>query len=152
MTYKLNRPWRVSRNQPGVILDCKDYPVCSVSMFPVQIYDLNSLAEFIVLLVNASIILKENKRMDQRNLTDVSEAIIHERLYQDQTFGTVGQHPHEIPSWIYIMLNALDKSNENWISGIEDLALKEMLQATAVGFACLQQYGIPENAKRVKNE
>lgn len=152
MIYKLNRPWRVSKKQPGVIMDSKGFPVCSVSVLPVKIHDLNSVAEFIVLLVNASIIIEKDKKMDQRNLTDVSEAIIQERLYQDQKFGTVGQHPHELPSWIYIMGNALDKANYFWISGIEDLAIKEILQATAVGFACLQQYGIPERAKRVKNE
>ncbi|KKL94975.1 hypothetical protein LCGC14_1859200, partial [marine sediment metagenome] len=53
---------------------------------------------------------------------------------------------------IYIMGNALDRSNGNWINGIEDLAIEEILQATAVGFACLQQYGIPESARRGKNE
>ncbi len=152
MNYKLNRPWRVSEDQPGVILDAIGFPVCSVSILPVPIHDLNSLAEFIVALVNTSIVTEEDERMDQRNLTDVHQAIMQERVHQDQKFGTVGQHPHEIPSWIYIMGNALDRSNGNWINGIEDLAIEEILQATAVGFACLQQYGIPESARRGKNE
>lgn len=62
MTYQINRPWRVSENQPGVILDNSGYPVCMVSILPVQFYDLNSLAEFIVTLVNEAVLIEEDNR------------------------------------------------------------------------------------------
>lgn len=145
--YKLNRPWRVSELQPGVILDAIGFPVCSVSVLPIQINDLNNVADLIVRLVNATASV-QGYRIDVGNLNTVHQEIIRERVYQDLTFGSVEEHPHEIPSWIYIMGNAMDNANRFWINGKNDLAIKEMIQATAVGFACLQQYGIPEGAKR----
>ena len=145
----INRPWRVSNNQPGVILDSKGYPVCAVSILPVQFYDINSMAEFIVTLVNEVIlIVEEDDKMDQKNLTDVHQAIMHERIYQDGMFGRIEEHPHGIPGWITIMRNQLDNAEMAWIDKLQDMALEEVLHATAVGFACLQQHGIPESVKR----
>lgn len=142
---RFNLPWKVSEVNPCVILDASGFPICS--MIPVQNAALTDMAELVVKLVNATA-PAEVRRMDKENLNAVHGAIMQERFYQDSKFGTVSEHPHEIPSWIYIMGNALDNANRFWINGKEDLAIKEMIQATAVGFACLQQYGIPEGAKR----
>jgi hypothetical protein len=85
---------------------------------------------------------------DNRKLSHIVQAIIHEREYQDTHKGVEGKNKHEIPGWVLIMKEQLDAAAIAWLDGGIDKALAEILQATAVGVACLQQHGVPDIAFR----
>lgn len=78
----------------------------------------------------------------------VARAIERERRYQDQKWGTLEEHPHTIQRWVEIMQAQLEKAESGLHS--KESALAEIIQAVAVGHACLEQYGIV-NFREVSN-
>lgn len=77
--------------------------------------------------------------------TPIYHAIERERLYQDQKWGTLAEHPHEVGAWITLMRRELAEAEEAWCTQRGDAAaLREILQVIAVGVACLEQHGIVE--------
>lgn len=92
------------------------------------------------------------KRENQK-LEYIWDAMIQERNYQDTHKGIDGKNKHDIPGWVLIMRKQLDTAVMEWIDGDVDKSLAEILQATAVGVACLQQHGVPDAALRhIKGE
>jgi hypothetical protein len=75
---------------------------------------------------------------------EVIEAISIEREFQDQKHGSLDKSPHTIGEWILIMEAELQEAKVALIKGGKgrDSVLREILQTTAVGFACLEQHGI----------
>lgn len=78
------------------------------------------------------------------NLTTVPvlNAIVLERRYQDETWGTISDNPHEIGQWLAIMQRELDEARAAYDACYERVALGKILQVAAVGVACLEQHGI----------
>lgn len=74
----------------------------------------------------------------------VIAVILEERKYQDHKWGPIKSHPHEVGSWLMIMDQLLDKAKKNWMTLHGDIAaLDELRQVVAVGFACMEQHGVP---------
>lgn len=72
-------------------------------------------------------------------------AIDRERAYQDNKWGTIQEHPHDVAAWILIMRSELAEAEQGWVKGNGDRdALAEILQVIAVGVACLEQHGVVE--------
>lgn len=75
---------------------------------------------------------------------DVIAAVLGERRYQDEKWGTVQQHPHEVGSWLTIMRQLLNDAELAYMSQRGDKgALGEMRKVVAVGIACFEQHGVP---------
>jgi hypothetical protein len=74
--------------------------------------------------------------------TDVINAIIAERTYQDLKWGTIEQKIHTIPNWLLIMKKELIEAEDAWMKNGDSDALLEILQVVATGFACLEQHGV----------
>ena len=85
-------------------------------------------------------------------LSYIWDAILKERKYQDTHKGQDGKNKHDIPGWVLIMRKQLDTAVMEWLDGDVDKSLAEILQATAVGIACLQQHGVPDTAFRATQE
>lgn len=75
---------------------------------------------------------------------EIIDAISRERTYQDIKWGTLDEHPHEIPSWLLIMQNAINKAGTKWLRDGDFEAQEEILQVVATGVACLEQHGVVE--------
>lgn len=81
--------------------------------------------------------------MPRSLMTDVFVAITNERAYQDKKWGTINQHPHEVPGWLLIMERELQEAKDAWTTQRGDrAALMEILQVAAVAVACLEQHGV----------
>jgi hypothetical protein len=78
--------------------------------------------------------------------SDVYAAINRERRYQDAKFGG---RPHEIPSWLMLAKREIEEAEEKWCRADkdEDGAIAEVVQATAVLVALLEQHGVAEEPK-----
>jgi hypothetical protein len=75
----------------------------------------------------------------------VYAAIDRERSYQDQRWGSLADHPHEVGAWLTLLRRELREAEDAWCSGSGDAgALEEILQVVTVGVACLEQHGIIE--------
>ena len=74
----------------------------------------------------------------------IQQAISRERDYQDEKWG---DNPHSVGEWLLIVEAELSEAKRAWVKneGNED-ALKELLQAVAVGVACMEQHGIVERS------
>lgn len=73
------------------------------------------------------------------NLTEIFNAIIRERNYQDLKYG---HNPHTVGEWLLIIeseLNEAKKAKE----GV-NYALAELLQVASVCIACMQEHGVKE--------
>ncbi len=75
---------------------------------------------------------------------EVYTAVSREREYQNKKWGTPLEHPHDVPGWLLIMRGELEEAEQAWLKSSNEAALSEVLQAVAVGVACLQQHGIFE--------
>ena len=73
---------------------------------------------------------------------DIFEAITYERIYQDETWGSVEVHPHEPMGWMLIMQYQLNKSIKYWMKGQHGKAMLGILKTITVGVACLEQHGL----------
>lgn len=77
--------------------------------------------------------------------SEISEAIDRERGYQDAKWGTIDEHGHTVGEWLLIMERELSEAKQAWCSRRGDAgALEELLQAVAVGVACMSQHGVIE--------
>lgn len=75
----------------------------------------------------------------------VFAAIARERAWQDQKWGTIAEHPHEVGGWLTLVRKELREAEDAWCSQRGDAsALEELLQVAAVAIACIQQHGIVE--------
>ena len=78
----------------------------------------------------------------ENRFSQIIDAIGDERDYQNRKFGNIEQNPHEIYEWLDILGKELDEAQQATAVDRYDDALREILQATAVGIACLEQHGI----------
>lgn len=75
-------------------------------------------------------------------------AIDTERTHQDQKWGAIDKHPHEVGAWLTIMRSILTKAEHAWMTQAGDHgALEEIRQVLAVGVACCEQHGIQTRSK-----
>jgi hypothetical protein len=73
----------------------------------------------------------------------IQMAIDAERTYQDNKWGSIEDHPHEVGAWLTILRCKLEDAEHAWQKGGSDIpALREMLQVVCVGLACLEQHGV----------
>ena len=76
---------------------------------------------------------------------EIFDAIDRERSYQDQKWGTLVQHPHQLDEWIGIMARKLREARRAWAKEPSvNPAKAELLQVIAVGVAALEQHGVIE--------
>ncbi len=79
------------------------------------------------------------------NRLSVFDAIVAERAYQDEKWGTIKDNPHTIPEWILIMEKELAEAKAAYFQRPADREmLDEIRQVIAVGVACLEQHGVVE--------
>ncbi len=77
--------------------------------------------------------------------TNVFSAILRERAYQDEKWGTIEEHPHTVGEWLLIIEAELQEAKQGWVKGRGDVdALREILQVSAVAVACMEQHGVIE--------
>jgi len=83
-----------------------------------------------------------------KNQNSVFDAVVREREYQDNKWGTIEDHPHDVPGWILIMRKELEEAEDEWVHNGGDVpALREILQVIAIGVAALEQHGVFEREK-----
>lgn len=83
------------------------------------------------------------------NQEDVLAAVVGERSYQDQKWGTIQQHPHEVGGYITLMRKLLSDAEAAWAgSRGDDDALDELRKVVAVGVACFEQHGVPSRVRK----
>jgi len=97
--------------------------------------------------------LKNERRTDRplpikRNTREqVFERLDNERDYQDNKWGPVVRHQHELPTWLAIMKRCIKKAEDAYFECGSDspmFAMDEIRQAVATGIACLEQHGCPK--------
>ncbi len=82
------------------------------------------------------------------DITRVFEAVLRERAYQDQKWGSIDEHAHTVGEWLLILERELFEAKEAWCKGRGDAgALCELVQVVAVGVACLEQHGAVARAE-----
>lgn len=73
---------------------------------------------------------------------NVFAAIAEERKFQDQKWGTITEHPHDVGAWLTIMRSLLADAERAYMSQRGDVgALDEIRKVVAVGTACMEQHG-----------
>ena len=83
-------------------------------------------------------------------VAEVFKHIVDERIYQDEVWGTIEEHPHDVPGWLLILERELAEAKEAWMTRNGDqAALQEILQVAAVAVAALQQHGVFAQVNRV---
>lgn len=75
------------------------------------------------------------------------EIVESERIYQDQKWGPLSEHPHEVGAWLTIMRKLLTDAEFAYCgpNGHTE-ALAAIRKVTATGFACLEQHGAPKRS------
>ncbi len=80
---------------------------------------------------------------------DIFQAILKERNYQDEKWGWLDKR--SVQGWLLVMESELNEAKEAWVkTGLDELALREILQTIAVGVACLEEHGIFERQELVE--
>lgn len=80
---------------------------------------------------------------------DAFEAIEGEREHQDQKWGTLQEHPHEVGSWLTIMRKHLTDAETAFCGhGGDAGALEAIRKVSAVGVACMEQHGAPKRRRK----
>jgi hypothetical protein len=74
--------------------------------------------------------------------TAIYAAIDEERQYQDAKYGTPEERALSIIEYLYIMSHEKREAREEAMFGKTAAALCELLQAVAVGVACLERHGV----------
>lgn len=77
----------------------------------------------------------------------VIAAVIDERSYQDQKWGTIDVNPHSPVEWLNIMQNELLEAHNALLSDDLEAGLAEIRQVAAVAIACLEQHGVSFRAQ-----
>jgi hypothetical protein len=78
-------------------------------------------------------------------------AIIAERRFQDDKYGTVDKVGHSIGEWILLIEDELAEAKRALIKGGtgRDSVLMEIVQIAALGMACIEQHGTKERGRSV---
>ncbi len=75
---------------------------------------------------------------------DVLAAVIGERSYQDQKWGTIQERQKQVGSYLTLMRVHLAEAEAAWAtSSGDESALDEMRKVVAIGVACFEQHGVP---------
>lgn len=83
--------------------------------------------------------------------SEVFSAINGERDHQDKKWGSIGDHPHEVGSWILIMESLLADARKAWQSATGDRdALDEIRKVAGTAVACMEQHGVPTRSEMLK--
>lgn len=73
---------------------------------------------------------------------EVFALVDQEREHQDNKWGTVRQHPHEVGGWLTIMRVYLQRAEAGWLGDLSDgESLAEVRKVAALAVACLEQHG-----------
>ncbi len=81
---------------------------------------------------------------------EVYRLIDGERAHQEQKWGTIEAHPHEVGGWLLIMEQLLAKARAAWVGSRGDTpALDELRQVVSTGIACLEQHGCPPRKRAI---
>lgn len=73
----------------------------------------------------------------------VFAVIVDERRHQDEKWGTIEHHPHEVGAWILLMESLLADARSAWCGNRGDAgALDEIRKVVSVGAACMEQHGV----------
>lgn len=76
-------------------------------------------------------------------MSDIINAIQRERDYQDTKWGWL--EDRTVQGYLLVMESELNEAKEAWVStGLDEPALREILQVVAVGLACLERYCVVE--------
>ena len=76
---------------------------------------------------------------------EVYNRINEERTYQDNKWGALDKHPHEVAAWIVFMEHHLNKAKQLISTqNTDEDALHELRKVTTLGVACLEQHGCPD--------
>jgi len=79
----------------------------------------------------------------------VLDAVVGERSYQDQKWGSIAEHPHEVGSWLTIMRKLLTDAEAAYAGRRGDAgALEEVRKVVATGVACMEQHGAPPRVRK----
>lgn len=68
----------------------------------------------------------------------VREVLDSERKYQSEKYP---DHKHTTGEYILIMERCLERAKQMWYSGAEQATLNAIRNTTAVGVACMEEYG-----------
>jgi hypothetical protein len=76
----------------------------------------------------------------------VIQALLDERMRQDQKHGSPADNPHSIGAWLLIVEAELNEAKTASIKGGtgHDNVINEIKQIAATCMACLEQHGIEE--------
>lgn len=82
---------------------------------------------------------------------EVMAAIIEERQYQDNKWGSIEAHPHTVGEWILLIEDELNEAKRALIKGGtgRDSVISELVQVAALALACLEQHGLEERGRSV---
>ena len=109
--------------------------------------DENPAERLMQALLGSGAVTYRKEPMSELGKTDQSTvlaAVKDERKWQDQKWGTIAEHPHEVGSWLTIMRQLLNDAEREYMSQRGDLgALHEIRKVCAVGVACMEQHGSP---------
>lgn len=84
---------------------------------------------------------------------DVLAAVIGERCYQDQKWGSVTDRPREVGTYLTLMRKLLTDAERAFSeSRGDEPALNELRKVVAVGVACFEQHGVPSRIPRRRKE
>lgn len=76
-------------------------------------------------------------------MSEIFNAVLRERSYQDEKWGWL--EGRSVQGWLLVMESELNEAKEAWVkTGLDEPALREILQLIAVGVACLEEHGIVE--------
>ena len=79
---------------------------------------------------------------------EVFKAVLAERGYQDEKWGTVRENPHSQLEWVVIMQQYLEKAKLAWMGDMADVQVRrEVLKVVALGVAMLEQHGRAEKVR-----
>lgn len=83
-------------------------------------------------------------------MSDIINAIRRERDYQDEKWGWL--ETRSVQGWLLVMESELNEAKEAWVkTGLDEPALREILQVIAVGVACLEKHGVVERPEVIQD-
>lgn len=71
-------------------------------------------------------------------------AVVAERNYQDDKWGTVTDRPREVGTYLTLVRAHMVEADAGCaVNNHDEVALEEVRKVVALGMACLEQYGSP---------
>lgn len=100
-------------------------------------------------VVNHRAIIEEQSRKFRikHRLDQIHCAIAHERVYQDNKWGTIEEHGHSLAEWVLIAEAELNEAKTAVIKGGKgrNSLRSEIIQTIAVLQAALEQHGVEDD-------